>query len=218
MHTWKLFFEKMLDSILPRAVSVSKFDAVPAQTLASYAHPILFHAKVRSYAPLRYASPLVRSCIHAGKYYAHERATRLMGEVLAPYVADLVAEQLLFGLFEKPLIIPIPLHGSRARERGFNQSERIARTVAELMSDTPLTCHVDVLIRTHDTNAQARLSRERRLQNMIGAFSVTKSDALQNADVILIDDVVTTGATMQAARETLEKAGARTVLCVAVAH
>jgi ComF family protein len=141
-----------------------------------------------------------------------------MGEVLAPYVADLVAEQLLFGLFEKPLIVPIPLHQSRARERGFNQSERIARTVAELVSDTPLTCRTDILVRARDTHAQARLTKERRLQNMVGAFSVTRPEALRDADVILIDDVVTTGATMKSARKALEKAGARTVLCVAVAH
>jgi ComF family protein len=218
MHWWKSFLEKMLDSILPRAVSVSKFDTISVQNLASCAHSALFHAKVGCYAPLRYASPLVQSCVHAGKYYAHERATHLMGEVLAPYVADLVAEQLLFGLFEKPLIIPIPLHAKRARERGFNQSERIARTVAELVSDTPLTCRADVLMRTRDTHAQARLTKERRLQNMVDAFSVTKPEALQDADVILIDDVVTTGATIKSAREALERAGARTVLCVAVAH
>jgi ComF family protein len=218
MRTWKSFLEKVLDSILPRAVSVSKFDTISPQSLASCAHSSLFHARVECYAPLRYASPLVQSCVHAGKYYAHERATHLMGEILAPYVADLVAEQLLFGLFDKPLVVPIPLHQRRARERGFNQSERIARTVAELVSDTPLTCRTDLLVRARDTHAQARLTKERRLQNMVGAFSVTKPEALRDADVILVDDVVTTGATMKSAREALEKAGARTVLCVAVAH
>lgn len=218
MHRLQTFFRRVLDFVLPRPSSVRQFDVLPLHVLASQSHSTLFHKKIRCYAPLRYASPLVKSCVHASKYYAHERAIRLLGEAVAPHLADILAEQLLFGLYEKPLIIPIPLHVHRLRERGYNQAERIARVAAKHAVLASLECRTDVLTRTRDTHAQARLTRAKRLKNMMEAFTVARPECVQGADIILIDDVVTTGATMRAARKALEDAGARTVLCIAVAH
>ena len=209
---------RIVDVLLPRRREVSQFDTLPLSVLARESHGTVFHKQVECYAPLRYASPMVRACVHASKYYGHERAIRLLGESLAPHVADILAEQFLFGLYEKPLIVPIPLHEKRLRERGYNQAERIARVVATHASTEALECRSDVLVRVRNTDAQARLDKKRRRQNMARAFVVAKPEAVRGMDIVLIDDVVTTGATMRAARKTLEEAGARTVLCIAVAH
>jgi len=160
----------------------------------------------------------VRSCVHAAKYHGHVRAAQLLGEALSPYVAELIAEKELFGTYEQPIIVPVPLHKQRKKERGFNQAGRIAEVVARETSTKLLDCHNDVLIRVRDTAPQAKLNRKVRLQNLKSAFKVVKEQAVKNADIILIDDVVTTGATMASAKSVLLDAGARNVLCVAATH
>jgi ComF family protein len=109
-------------------------------------------------------------------------------------------------------IQPVPLHRVRRRERGFNQCELLAHALVE---DT--LCPVwSRLARTRHTAPQAELPRTRRLTNPAGAFSVT-GRVEPGARVLLLDDVVTTGATMAAAGRTLLEAGAGDVVCLAVA-
>ena len=212
------FFLDMLDVLLPRRKDVALFDDLEPHVLGEHTHRVVYHHAIKVYAPLRFNSQLVRTCVHAAKYHGHVRASELLGVVLAPYVADIVAEKELFGTYEAPSIVPIPLHATRQQERGFNQAERIAQAVASNVSDSAYACRTDVLVRSTDTSAQARLSRSERLRNVEDAFVVAKSSKIKGTDIILVDDVVTTGATMAAARKALLDAGARSVLCVAAAH
>ena len=101
----------------------------------------------------------------------------------------------------------IPLHASRKRQRGFNQSEVIARGLAEL---TGIPCRTDVLFRIRKTVPQKRLDPIGRTANLKGAFGVSKRwNACEN--VLLIDDIYTTGATVEKAAKMLKKAGCRNV-------
>ncbi len=104
-------------------------------------------------------------------------------------------------------IIPIPLHASRKRQRGFNQSEVIARELADL---TGIPCRTDVLFRIRRTVPQKQLDPNGRAANLQGAFGVSRRwDACEN--VLLIDDIYTTGATGEKAAKMLKKAGCRNV-------
>jgi len=207
-----------LDIVLPRSHFDKHLDSLTAGSLEKHAHHVLYHEKVECHAPLVFTQPAIRKTIHAAKYRGHKRAAQILGEALAPFLADVLAEQELFGLYEAPIVVPIPLHAVKTRARGFNQSERIAEALARAVSSPPLMCRTDILLRAKNTRPQARLSRKERLGNMRGAFSVVDTRSIQNADIILVDDVVTTGATMQSAKQALLDAGARSVLCVAVAH
>ena len=218
LHLLQRLAYTVIDIVLPRSSDVAVFDTLDASSLAIRTHANMFHNTVETYAPLRFSSPLVRSCVHAAKYHGHARAARLLGEALAPFVAEILAEKELFGTFETPSIIPVPLHRNRQRERGYNQAELIAQTVAELVSVNALVVKTGVLVRTEQTKPQAQLPRQLRLKNMESAFEIRYPQEIANADIVLIDDVVTTGATMSAARKALLSAGARNVLCVAAAH
>jgi len=113
-------------------------------------------------------------------------------------------------LEERSVILPVPLAKSRERERGFNQSERLARALATHWS---IDVRTDVLERTRATRTQTRLTPEERLANVSGAFRVRdamRSD-LRNAHVVLVDDVVTTAATLNACAAALLAGGARIV-------
>ena len=111
---------------------------------------------------------------------------------------------------ERSMILPVPLAKSRERERGFNQSERLACALATHWS---ICLRTDLLERTRVTRTQTRLTPEERLANASGAFrarDANRSD-LRNAHVVLVDDVVTTAATLNACAAALLAGGARIV-------
>lgn len=144
------------------------------------------------------------SIVHALKYgrwhaVAGEMAQRM---ARAGWPADVLAE--------RAALIPVPLAPSRERERGFNQSERLAR---ELAARWKLPVWRDVLERTRATQTQTRLTPGERLANVSGAFRARQPtpQAFRNSHVVLVDDVVTTAATLNACAAALIAGGARIV-------
>lgn len=109
---------------------------------------------------------------------------------------------------ERTAVIPVPLAGTRERERGFNQSERIASALAPLWN-VPLWN--DVITRARATETQTRLTPEARRRNVSGAFRAVAGTRarLRGAHVVLVDDVVTTGATLVECATALLEGGAR---------
>jgi ComF family protein len=105
-------------------------------------------------------------------------------------------------------IIPVPLSKKRLTQRGFNQSHLLGRYISKNLS-VPLKC--DLLVKTKDTPPQSMLSREERIRNPKRAFSVAGSSREVPQTVLLVDDVMTTGATMNACARILKKAGTRMV-------
>lgn len=159
----------------------------------------------------------VRALIHEAKYRGSERAFALLSGVLADYLVESGAEE---G-FADVVVVPVPLSAARRARRKFNQTEEVGRRACA-SSGVPLLA--DALTRVRDTKSQVTLPREARLANMRGAF--TASSMLNGAasapgathTYIVLDDVVTTGATMQAAIDALSEAGATRILPLALAR
>jgi len=149
----------------------------------------------------RGTGPLI---VHALKYRGWHAIAREMADRIARLPWPLDVDE------ERAAVLPVPLALSRERERGFNQSERIARALAERWR-VPTWC--DVLERARSTQTQTRLTPEERLANVSGAFRVRDAgrQALRNAHVVLVDDVVTTAATLNACAAALIAGGARIV-------
>lgn len=113
------------------------------------------------------------------------------------------------------LIVPMPLHANRLRTRGFNQAAEIARHVGRLL-DIP--CAFDAVRRLHDTPPQASLHRDERWQNLRGAFGCPEPLPGPGSHVLLIDDVLTTGASLSACADVLRHAGAERVDVAVIAR
>ena len=111
------------------------------------------------------------------------------------------------------LVLPIPLSRVRHLERGYNQSHQLALGLAEAFTPRPAVPD-DLLLRTRPTRSQTALSRDRRWTNVADAFAAIEPEALQNCRVLLVDDVLTTGATLTAAALPLRDAGATVDLAV----
>ena len=142
----------------------------------------------------------------AGALYRFKyRNRRHFGRIFARELADQYMDQIgRWGIEE---IIPIPLHISRRRSRGFNQAEILAR---ELSDATGIPMRKDVLFRVKKTSPQKALGKRERRGNLKGAFAVSRTWKARK-NVLLIDDIYTTGSTIEKAAEMLKKAGAQNV-------
>lgn len=117
-----------------------------------------------------------------------------------------LAQMASICVIQRPsLVIPVPLHPGRLKERGFNQSLLLARELSRL-TGAPLD--YSTLKRTRDTGQQVGLDRDERRRNVRGAFALAGRASLAGADVLLVDDVYTTGATIAECASVLKRAGA----------
>lgn len=111
-------------------------------------------------------------------------------------------------------LIPVPLHKSRYRERGFNQSEIIAEEISKIIG---LSVLKNVLKRKKNTKDQTNLSPQQREENVRGAFVVSQPEMINGKNIILVDDVITTGATLNECARMLKQAGAERILGITIA-
>lgn len=115
---------------------------------------------------------------------------------------------------EFQLVVPVPLHPRKLARRGYNQAEAFGAGLAEMLG---LRCHPHVLRRTTHTDSQTRKSRTERWQNVATVFDTTTPEAVKNRHVLLVDDVLTTGSTLEACAKALLAAGAQTVSIATIA-
>lgn len=141
---------------------------------------------------------LMKTCVKSLKYGGNRNLLPLFNNIIAS-----------FSLREKiDLIIPVPIHSSKLRERGYNQSELISSLLAEKLS-LPVSTHT--VTRTRRTSQQTGLSKKERMENLKGSFIVVDRLGVMGKSVLVVDDILTTGATMNECSKVLLEAGAKHV-------
>jgi ComF family protein len=155
------------------------------------------------------AAGVVRDLIHRFKY---SREYHLRHQLAAWAAAGLDDERLRNPDFDA--LVPVPLHPAKKREREFNQAEVIAELLAE-RSRKPL---LNALQRVRYTDSQTRHDRAERMENLRGAFRMRQPDAVLHRHLVLVDDVFTTGSTVEECARVLMKAGAASVRALVVAR
>jgi len=165
-----------------------------------------------------YAHPIVKELIWHIKYY--ENITVL--PLVALYLSAYIRSHIHTASASKPLLlIPIPISRARKTERGFNQTEYLASAVhTHLHAHTHIEVayNPDILRKKHDTAHQTAHTKQHRLKNLHDSFTVQTHLPLKAYHICVIDDVITTGATLEEAVRVLRDAGAETISCLAVAH
>lgn len=136
---------------------------------------------------------------------------------LAPWMAKWMIRHSDGLLMDGALVVPVPLHRFRLFQRRFNQSAELARTIAK---DSGLTYAPEALTRIRSTKQQVGLGQKERAKNVQGAFRVPADQAplLKGGHVVLIDDVFTTGATLEACTRALRRAGVKKIDCLTFAR
>jgi ComF family protein len=159
----------------------------------------------------------MREAIHALKYGRLHPAAQRLGQMLANAIAQLAGEAPA-----DLLVVPVPLHRSKHAQRGFNQSRSLAAQALQSLRRTHpqwrLTLAPSTLMRLRPTGSQAGLTPRQRRLNVRGAFSVSDSSQVSGQHILVVDDILTTGATARAAAQTLLKAGAASVWVATLAR
>lgn len=180
---------------------------VRKMSLAEIQNLIQMKRTADGYAFSPYADERVQALIHEAKFQRNKKAFTLLNALLKRGLetAGLKAD----------IIIPIPLSLHRLRERGYNQVQEILNSAHE---PTLIPVVAGALARARDTQPQTELLRTERLSNLDGAFKVVRPGEVKGKRVLLVDDVMTTGATLRAARSALMEASPASVTCIALAH
>ena len=157
----------------------------------------------------------LRELIHLVKYERVRPAANVLGRMLAGAIADLQ------DLLQDPqiVVVPVPLHSRKQRQRGYNQADLIAGAALKVMgADGRFQVVAGILQRRRETQSQIGLSSHQRRENIRGAFAVTRAEAIANREVLLVDDVFTTGTTVSECARVLRRAGASKVYVATVAR
>lgn len=216
-----LFIKKILDILFPVSCIRCKTKNTPLckKCIQNIPPPAHNTSQTNIISIFSYKNAVTRKAISSLKYKNNKDIGKIFADLLYDIVLDELNEQNIFSNFNNPLLIPIPLSKKRLRERGFNQSELLAKEMSFIDNGSSFTLATDVLYKVRNTPSQVSIKdRQKRLQNLRGCFSVKNPDKIKNRNIILIDDVTTTGATINEAKKTLLKAGAKKVIAFTIAH
>ncbi len=179
------------------------------------------------FAVFRYRNVMARRMIWELKYRGNKKVARLCAEVLYKTILELenFFESNRVGQNLEVILIPVPLTRARRRERGFNQNEIVIEEIMKIVSEESFvgerifSFSFDALVKVRNTAPQSSIkNRAERLKNLAGCFSVPIPELVRGKNIILIDDVATTGSTLAEAHTALLQAGALSVRAIAIAH
>lgn len=174
------------------------------------------------FAAAHYGYETTRKAIWLLKYRGVKKLAEPLAELINTRCFSLI-KHLVFNQSDW-VIIPIPLSSKRMRERGYNQAELIAKHLLDKIMTLDvdaknIECLSNVLYKKFHTESQVNVkNREKRLENLKDSFSIKNPELIKNKNIILIDDVFTTGATISEAEKTLLNAGAKKVMALVVAR
>lgn len=211
------FFLYLIDNILPKRADFAVVEKLKGEDVYNlpkaprvldldWIHP-LFHYKDRR----------VRAIIWELKYKEDTRVLEYIGKLLFEEIIALASDVVLFDSDAKFLLIPIPISSQRRVERGYNQSEYIAKAILENDLGHTLLYAPQWFQKIKETATQNKSqSKAERIKNLVGCFEANPQ--VDGKYIILIDDVVTTGSTLSEAKKTLVEVGARNVYAFTIAH
>ena len=206
---------RLLDQLIPpreneRIVANITLEALQKDTAHYNRHTSSRQSATGTHILLPYREPRVEALVQELKYHRNPRALSLAAHLIADEILGITSEEL-----SPPLLVPIPMHAARRAKRGHNQTELLCKEVAHILGDS-VRYESHALERTRLTPPQQTLPRTARLTNVKNSIRATPT-LVRTRTIIVLDDVTTTGATLQEAKRALTKAGAGRAYCIALA-
>lgn len=178
----------------------------------------IFYRKMAGRVPVKYVMAylkfykgnIVQGILHSLKYKNHPEIGVALGRVYGQLIASSYIDKF-------DIIVSVPLHKTRKRKRGYNQSEEFGKGLAEVLR---IPCVDDVAVRKVKTETQTKKTKLKRWHNVSEVFEIVKPDQIINKRVLLVDDVITTGATLEACARALIESQCRevSIACIAAAQ
>lgn len=211
-------FEYVLSFIFPKEADVSLIENMTEEEIIE-AIPLSNRTENDKYKALfQYQNKIARKAIWEIKYNDNRKITEKFSKLLYEYILEEMSDEFAFGNFNTPIIVPIPKGKASLKERGFNQCELIVKEIMKFDKEKNFSYSFEALKKIKNTPHQSKQkNRANRLKNLTGCFWADEN-IVKDKCIILIDDVITTGATMNEASKTLHSAGAKKVVGFAIAH
>jgi competence protein ComFC len=197
-----------LDFIFPKTDSVFELESLSMSELLKRLPPAREINDEHLVVLFDYKNSTVREMIWELKYKGNRNIGHRFAEILFDVLQHELAERILFEKFINPILIPLPISNIRRRERGWNQTEIVCQEIQKLNSQNLFEYAPSILVKNIHTASQARTHATKR----------ERLEKILNRNIILLDDVTTSGSTFKEACRALKLAGARRILCVALAH
>jgi competence protein ComFC len=167
----------------------------------------------------QYENKIIRKAIWMLKYRNKKEIAKIFAEAIYDRIIEELQDLKTFQNFTNPILIPIPISKEKHQKREYNQSELIAFELVELDQENNFTLKTNILFKIKDTKSQMEIkNRKERLNNLKNCFQVKNPDEIEGRNIIIIDDILTTGATLSEARKVLKNAGAKKIIAITVAH
>ena len=203
----------LLEKILS-LIFIQKFSKNDFQSF----HPAPFHREQWIFSLWDYRHKKVRELIRYLKNHNDTMLKKEIASLMAEHIMGYLGDQQSLSYFREALCIPVPVSKKRLRGRGFNQTEALAKQLAQKIGGT----HNNTIVQKNIHNKKQALiqNRRERFENVVGVFSINekKKHLIENKDIIIVDDLTTTGATLMEMKKVLKKNGARKVIAVTIAH
>jgi len=218
MNKIKEYIIFILNLILPKDLEVVEIEDMSEADITNSV-PEANEIKNNRYKALfQYKNKISRKAIWAIKYSKNQKILNKFSNLLYEFILENITDEVAFSNFNNPLLMPIPMHKNNLKTRGYNQSELITKEIYKIDNGKNFDIELGALIKIKETPHQSTLkNKSERLKNLKGCFWAN-SDLIKNRNIILIDDVITTGTTMNEASKTLRKAGAKKVIGFSLAH
>lgn len=213
---FKGYFRNLIDFLFPKEPRTIKLESLPPHSLLTLL-PKAKDIDEDTIALWNYADPDVRSLIWELKYRKNEKIIENLSVVLMDIIRSELSDRALFENFINPTLIPMPMSKQRRLKRGWNQTEVLADALKKQDTEKLLELNKGTLIREERKPQTLIKNKKDRSKNIENSFKVRGSD-IQGKNVILLDDVTTTGATFRDARRALREGGVKKILCLSIAH
>jgi ComF family protein len=209
---WSIFVESILGSA-PESAFLDKLETELESKRALTAGSI---EELPARPIFAYDDPLIKRLIWLLKYQAHRHSSQILAKHLHEIILEDIAEEHIWRNVAKFTLVPIPLSNKRRKQKGFNPPALIALEVAR-MTPQYFEIREDILFKIKETKPQSQTSsRKERLENLKNCYEARGN--LKGMNIILIDDVLTTGTTIKEAKKALRRSGAPRILSYTIAH
>jgi len=217
MKFLKTITEYILSIILPKEEEVIFIETLTEEDIVAKI-PYAKEINTKYMAIFQYQNQIIKKAIWEIKYNANKVIISKFSKILYEFILENISDKIMFNNLTNPLLIPIPASKLRIREKGFNQCELIVKEICKLDNNTNFVISTNALSKIKETKQQSKIkNRSKRLNNLSGCFLANEA-IVKNKNIILIDDVITTGKTMEEASKALYNAGAKKVIGFSIAH
>lgn len=219
MFSFHAIVQTFLDALFPPSYREEQFRNLSLDEFLTHIRPSHTQIDTTTTAFFRYKDPILKTALHLFKYKHNIHAKRALAHALYSELLDHLENHSIFNDIHEPYVfVPIPRSKSSLTKYGFNHIELL---IKELLKISPSlgTLYTNTLIRIRNTPPQtSTLSREERLSNVVDSFTLQNPETIRDKHILLIDDVITTGATMSEAQKRLEAGKPKTLQGIALAH